>query len=253
MVNRDGSTVLRTSLLAALIGLGLVGAVMEVQADLSPRETRGAAHRLQFDMLWTAHVATVDQALARHDISAAVGAWHDAYGAALASRGWEGMIVVGDAFLRIGVEAGSPRGSRPNARQAYLNALVRAHRDGSTDGMRRTAEAFAALGDQAVAEHCFRVADELAAARGRSSTTTGKLALIAHDHKKVDLVAWATFNRETLAAFPLVATRHTARLVRGKVGLEVEKLLSGPESGDAQIAAGVATGQIDELGRFLSR
>ena len=41
----------------------------------------------------------------------------------------------------------------------------------------------------------------------------GKLALIAHDHKKVDLVAWATFNRETLAAFPLVATRHTARLV----------------------------------------
>ena len=47
----------------------------------------------------------------------------------------------------------------------------------------------------------------------------GKLALIAHDHKKVDLVAWATFNRETLAAFPLVATRHTARLVRHKVRL----------------------------------
>ena len=38
-----------------------------------------------------------------------------------------------------------------------------------------------------------------------------KLALIAHDHKKVDLVAWATFNRDTLAAFPLIATRHTAR------------------------------------------
>ena len=55
------------------------------------------------------------------------------------------------------------------------------------------------------------------------------LALIAHDNKKVDLVAWATFNRETLAAFPLVATRHTARLVRDKVGLEVEELLSGPE------------------------
>ena len=48
-----------------------------------------------------------------------------------------------------------------------------------------------------------------------------KLALIAHDHKKVDLVAWATFNRDTLAAFPLVATRHTARLIRDKVGLEV--------------------------------
>ncbi|HUM14931.1 MAG TPA: methylglyoxal synthase [Candidatus Nitrosotalea sp.] len=81
--------------------------------------------------------------------------------------------------------------------------------------------------------------------------TTGKLALIAHDHKKVDLVAWATFNRETLAAFPLVATRHTARLVRDKVGLEVEELLSGPEGGDAQIAAGVAIGQIDAVFFFV--
>lgn len=81
--------------------------------------------------------------------------------------------------------------------------------------------------------------------------TTGKLALIAHDHKKVDLVAWATFNRETLAAFPLVATRRTACLVRDKVGLEVEELLSGPEGGDAQIAAGVAMGQIDAVFFFV--
>jgi methylglyoxal synthase len=40
-----------------------------------------------------------------------------------------------------------------------------------------------------------------------------RLALIAHDNKKVDLVAWATFNRTTLAEFDLMATRHTARLV----------------------------------------
>jgi methylglyoxal synthase len=40
-----------------------------------------------------------------------------------------------------------------------------------------------------------------------------KLALIAHDNKKVDLVAWATFNRDTLARFALIATRHTARLL----------------------------------------
>ena len=80
---------------------------------------------------------------------------------------------------------------------------------------------------------------------------TQKLALIAHDNKKVDLVAWATFNRDTLAAFPLVATRHTARLMRDKVGLEVEELLSGPEGGDAQIAAGVATKQIDAVFFFV--
>lgn len=163
MAKQDGSTVLRTSLVAALIGLGLVAAVMEVQTDLTPRETRRAAQRLQFDALWKAHVETIDQALARHDVSAAVGAWHDAYGAALASRGWEGMLAVGDAFLRIGTETGTVSGSRSNARQAYLNALVRARRDGSIEGMRRTAAAFAALGDHVVAAQCRRVADELAA------------------------------------------------------------------------------------------
>jgi hypothetical protein len=165
MGKQDGSTVLRTSLAAGLIGLGLVAAVMEVRADLAPLETRRAAHRLQFDTLWRAHVGTIDQALARHDVSAAVGAWHHAYGAALASRGWEGMLAVGDAFLRIGTEAGTVSGSRSNARQAYLNALIRAHRDGSMEGLRRTAAAFAALGDHAVATQCLRVADELASNR----------------------------------------------------------------------------------------
>jgi methylglyoxal synthase len=78
-----------------------------------------------------------------------------------------------------------------------------------------------------------------------------QLALIAHDNKKVDFVAWATFNRETLAQFNLIATRHTARLVRDKVGLEIDELLSGPEGGDAQIAALVATGAVDVVFFFV--
>lgn len=77
------------------------------------------------------------------------------------------------------------------------------------------------------------------------------LALIAHDNKKADLVAWATFNRATLAAFPLVATRHTARLLRDKVGVDVAELLSGPEGGDAQIAALVATGGVQSVFFFV--
>ena len=75
------------------------------------------------------------------------------------------MLAVGDAFLRIGAEAGTVSGSRANARQAYLNALIRAHRDGSIEGLRRTAAAFATLGDHAVAAQCLRVADELASNR----------------------------------------------------------------------------------------
>ena len=78
-----------------------------------------------------------------------------------------------------------------------------------------------------------------------------KLALIADDGKKVDLIAWATFNRETLAGFALIGTRHTARLVRDKVGLEVEALLSGPEGGDAQIAAQVTIGAVDAVFFFV--
>ncbi len=80
---------------------------------------------------------------------------------------------------------------------------------------------------------------------------TRRFALIAHDNKKVDLVAWATFNRDTLARFDLIATRHTARLVRDKVGLDVEELLSGAEGGDAQIAARVATGSVDAVFFFV--
>jgi methylglyoxal synthase len=77
------------------------------------------------------------------------------------------------------------------------------------------------------------------------------LAVIAHDGRKADLVAWATFNRETLARFRLLATRHTARLMQDKVGLPVEWLLSGPEGGDAQIAALVATREVDAVFFFV--
>jgi methylglyoxal synthase len=79
----------------------------------------------------------------------------------------------------------------------------------------------------------------------------GTLAVIAHDNKKADLVAWATFNRESLSRFNLVATRHTARLMQDKVGLSVEWLLSGPEGGDAQIAVLVATRGVDAVFFFV--
>ena len=77
------------------------------------------------------------------------------------------------------------------------------------------------------------------------------LALISHDNKKVDLVAWATYNRETLKRFKLVATANTGRLLQEKVGLEVEPLLSGAHGGDAQIAALVATKEVDAVFFFV--
>jgi methylglyoxal synthase len=78
-----------------------------------------------------------------------------------------------------------------------------------------------------------------------------RLALIAHDNKKVDLVAWAAFNREMLARYTLIATRHTARLLERKIALPVEELLSGSEGGDTQIAARVAMREVEAVFFFV--
>jgi methylglyoxal synthase len=78
-----------------------------------------------------------------------------------------------------------------------------------------------------------------------TDTNNGKtLALIAHDGKKADMLAFATFNREKLARYRLIATATTGKLLRTKVGLEVRQYLSGPLGGDVQIAARVASGEV---------
>ncbi len=82
-------------------------------------------------------------------------------------------------------------------------------------------------------------------------TTRPTLALIAHDGRKADLVAWATFNRGRLSDFELVATATTGALLRDKVGLAVRSVLSGPLGGDAQIAAMVVEGRIRAVFFFV--
>lgn len=77
------------------------------------------------------------------------------------------------------------------------------------------------------------------------------IALIAHDGKKADMVAFAIQNRELIQRFELVATGTTGRLLEDKVGLHVRRFLSGPLGGDAQIAAGVVTGEIDAVFFFV--
>ena len=71
------------------------------------------------------------------------------------------------------------------------------------------------------------------------------IALIAHDDKKDELVGFCRQHREQLAAAELIATGTTGSRVAEATGLKVERMLSGPMGGDAQIAARVATGQVD--------
>jgi methylglyoxal synthase len=74
-----------------------------------------------------------------------------------------------------------------------------------------------------------------------------KIALVAHDHKKQDLVDWARFNQGTLSRHQLFSTGTTGRLIEEELGLPVSRLLSGPLGGDQQIGSMIAAGEIDFL------
>jgi methylglyoxal synthase len=72
-----------------------------------------------------------------------------------------------------------------------------------------------------------------------------RIALIAHDNRKHDLLDWARFNKGTLGRHELYATGTTGGLLAGELGLTVTRFLSGPLGGDQQVGAGVAEGRID--------
>jgi methylglyoxal synthase len=76
---------------------------------------------------------------------------------------------------------------------------------------------------------------------------TKKIALVAHDNKKQDLLEWAAFNRELLVRHELYATATTGRLLREALGLDVVSLHSGPLGGDQQIGGKICQGEVDFL------
>ena len=74
-----------------------------------------------------------------------------------------------------------------------------------------------------------------------------RIALVAHDNKKHDLIEWAEHNKATLAKHELIATGTTGKLLEEKLDRSVKKMLSGPLGGDQQIGAMIAQGDIDIL------
>ena len=74
-----------------------------------------------------------------------------------------------------------------------------------------------------------------------------KIALVAHDNKKSELLDWARFNRDLLAKHKLFATGTTGDLLEQVLGLGLTKLQSGPLGGDQQIGAKISDGDIDFL------
>jgi methylglyoxal synthase len=74
-----------------------------------------------------------------------------------------------------------------------------------------------------------------------------KIALVAHDNKKRDLVEWAMFNRDLLAHHQVFATGTTGTLLERELGFPITKLQSGPLGGDQQIGAKIVSNEIDFL------
>ena len=74
-----------------------------------------------------------------------------------------------------------------------------------------------------------------------------KIALIAHDNKKTDLLEWVKFNKGTLLQHELFATGTTGKIIEQELGSKVTIFESGPLGGDQQIGARIAEGGIDFL------
>lgn len=72
-----------------------------------------------------------------------------------------------------------------------------------------------------------------------------RIALVAHDNRKTDLMEWAMFNRDTLAEHELYSTGTTGRLLEQALGIPINKFQSGPLGGDQQIGAKISEGDID--------
>jgi methylglyoxal synthase len=74
-----------------------------------------------------------------------------------------------------------------------------------------------------------------------------RIALVAHNGKKDDMVALATEFAPLLRAHTLMATGTTGGRLQAELGLSVERLLSGPLGGDLQIGARLSVGEVDLL------
>jgi methylglyoxal synthase len=81
----------------------------------------------------------------------------------------------------------------------------------------------------------------------RKMSGTKRIALIAHDNKKSELIEWAVYNKTALGKHQLFGTGTTGSLVQEALGQTVTRFLSGPLGGDQQVGARIAEGKIDVL------
>lgn len=137
--------------IAATASLVLSGWVRREPAAPSPSTPR-----------WQELIRAVDATVESGETGAMLRAWQAASVEAQFDQGWQSMVAVGDAAVRIGRATGLRFAFGVKARQAYHVALFRSHRANFVDGVLAAAEGFAELGDAEVVTQCTSVALRLA-------------------------------------------------------------------------------------------
>ena len=105
-------------------------------------------------------------ALASGEPRAAHEAWEQAYRGAMHARSTEGLLAVGDAYLRIGEAVHDRSTAVASARRIYLMALFQARGRRDAAGVAAVAAAFSSLGDRETASRGFEIATAIATERG---------------------------------------------------------------------------------------
>ena len=81
----------------------------------------------------------------------------------------------------------------------------------------------------------------------RTLNSRKRIALVAHDNMKDEIIEWAVYNKTALSRHSLFATGTTGSLLEAALGQPISKFLSGPLGGDQQIGASIAEGKLDAL------
>lgn len=93
----------------------------------------------------------------------------------------------------------------------------------------------------------YKDADPPIAHSSKKMAVKKNIALIAHDHRKSDLIDWCEYNSELLSNHNLFGTGTTGKLIGEKTGLSVKRFESGPLGGDLQIGAAISKHDIDMM------
>ena len=78
-----------------------------------------------------------------------------------------------------------------------------------------------------------------------SKTNKKRIAVVAHQNKKVDLINWSYYNKNVLMQHEIIAIGKAGNILEGTINIPVQKLMTGPFGGDQQLSAMIEEGKID--------